>query len=102
MKHLLFATALALAITVSPVAAQTLCISHSDAEKLLKEQYNEVVAARGITGRGSVVELFLDIEDGSWSLIETRPSMLTCFMGGGEGWENIPPIEADKSNYTPA
>lgn len=64
------------------------CWPHPVIIKMLGDKYKEVPHSFGITKK-SLVELYVS-PSGSWTLMTTAPLGLTCVIGGGEGWEQLP------------
>ena len=93
MKNLLIATALALAISFggSQVAAQAMCLDRGAVVEKLKNDYQEVPRAMGLTGTGLLLELFL-APGGSWTVVVTAPTGVSCFVASGTQFEFIPGV----------
>ena len=45
----------------------------------------------GLSAEGSVLEI-LASDTGSWTLIVTRPSGVSCVVAHGQGWESMPKV----------
>lgn len=56
----------------------------------LNEGYGEVPVSRGLDAAGRVVEV-LAAPSGSWSLLVSMPSGLTCLAASGVAWEDLKP-----------
>lgn len=55
----------------------------------LENRYQEEPVHMGLASNGSVLEV-LASPSGSWTIIITRPSGLSCIMAAGENWEDSP------------
>jgi hypothetical protein len=66
------------------------CVDRFTALEYLEDKYSEERIAWGLAANGSVVELIVSAS-GSWSLLSTSTSGLTCLIASGERWEGTPP-----------
>ena len=85
--RILAATA-SFALLAFPAAAQT-CGRHDDLTHQLNAQYEERTAAYGLTADGRLVEVFSS-PNGSWTILLSDPSGLSCIMSYGESWQPVP------------
>ena len=82
----------------APVHAYTVaCSSRLDVVDKLDRSYAEKPVSMGLASNGSVVEVFAS-QIGTFSIVITRPDGLACIVSAGEGWENLPPKEADQKS----
>ena len=65
----------------------------SIAEKL-DEGYSEQPIAMGLSADGSVVEVFAAVS-GTFTIIVTQPSGISCILVTGESWEGMAALKAD-------
>jgi hypothetical protein len=80
------------AMSPVPVEAQTaLCGKRTAIVDALKTKYNETRQAMGIVGTDSVVELYIS-EAGTWTMLVTSASGLTCVMAAGHSWDGTPTL----------
>ena len=85
-----------IAALVGPVRAQTppqsaqimMCAKHAQVVGHLAARYSEIPMARGLTQTGYVLEVLVS-ENGSWTIILTRPNGLSCLVSAGEDWEDL-------------
>ena len=54
----------------------------------LEKLYSEQPVSMGLTNTGSMIEVFKS-SNGSWSIVATQPSGMTCLIAAGEHWENV-------------
>ncbi len=95
----LFLTALAIvfAAQAMPVQAQMapggrmVCDERARLVGELAMYYSEFPMARGLTLDGQVLELLVS-EEGSWTIIVTRPSGISCLVTAGQAWKDLAPI----------
>ena len=57
----------------------------------LEKEWGEDIAALALEDRGGLVQILTNPETGTWSLLVTQPSGLTCLMMSGQAWEAIEP-----------
>ena len=90
---------LALFLATSAVAQQmpVVCRPHDNITNTLEKKFNEVVVVTGLAGQ-ALFELFAS-EEGTWTVVITRPSMnnLACIQGTGTAFSftgiEFPPPE---------
>ncbi len=76
-----------------PAAAQQTCIPHETADAKLRNEFSEKVLGRGISGDGTLLEIFLSSR-GTFTVIKTTPDGLSCVVDFGEGWQTLNQIES--------
>ena len=95
---LLCGTALAEPIlqrTQRPVAgaAQHTCMSHEGADRQLRAHFGEKVLGRGVSSDGTLMEIFMSPK-GTFTVIKTTPSGMSCVVDFGDGWQTLNQLEA--------
>jgi hypothetical protein len=84
----------ALLVTVIAVSAkseqtpQAICDERVKVIFALEKMYAEAPVSMGLTNTGSMIEVFKSSK-GSWSIVATQPSGMTCLITAGEHWENV-------------
>ncbi len=89
-KHVLLLIAIAivlLAVASHLASAQSRCGPHDSMTATLAAQYKESQAARA-TVADALVELFVS-EAGTWTMLVTNGSGVSCILAAGDGWESI-------------
>jgi hypothetical protein len=82
---------LAALVIALPAAAQTVCVTErGDVLKQLSSQFEENPVAMGLATDGSVVEV-LAASSGSWTILVTKPTGVSCVVASGEAWDHVPP-----------
>ncbi|SDE34063.1 hypothetical protein [Limimaricola pyoseonensis] len=71
-----------------PAAAAPRCGPHAEITAHLAERYGESRRAIALDGKRRVVEIYAS-DDGSWSLLTTKPGGPTCLMAAGEAFEAL-------------
>lgn len=89
-KSLLTVIGAGLVLSVASTAsAQNICGPHEEIVKRLESSYKEARAGFGLAGNGTLVELFVSEEKGTWTFMYTRPDGISCLMAAGGDWEKI-------------
>ena len=79
-------------LTAQPVDAQSRCGPRANVIETLESRYQEQRIGVGVAGnQAAVVELFVS-EAGTWTIIVTRTSGVSCMVSAGQGWETVPPL----------
>ena len=55
----------------------------------LTERFGETRQSIGLVANNSVVEVFASTETGSWTIIVTAPSGITCLVASGQSYETL-------------
>lgn len=84
--------------TPPDVAQQRSCMSHDGADDKLRQEYGEKVLGHGVSKDGTLVEIFL-APSGTFTVIKTTPSGLSCVVDFGEGWQTLHQLE--QVGFTP-
>jgi hypothetical protein len=69
------------------------CQSHSEIEDKLGARFKEKKVGHGISGDGNLIEVFMS-SAGSFTVIKTNPTGISCIVDYGEGWQIIAPLES--------
>ena len=80
----------------SPAVAEsdkTVCGPRDKIIERLAVRFDERQSAIGMTGGGSLVELFVS-PDGSWTFVHTTTEGVSCLLAAGENWEQLPETPA--------
>ncbi len=81
----------ALVALPAPAAGQAQCWPRAAVVKSLERQYGERPVARGITGIGAVLELFVAPEGRTWTVVINFPNGLACPLATGTAWDRTEP-----------
>lgn len=95
MRAILAALSFLLA-TCAPAAAQDIqCAPREPLGAKLATQYDEHARAIGLTSNGMLMELFASLEDGSWTMLLTRPNGMACIIASGTDFGAVKVILGD-------
>lgn len=72
-----------------PAWGQVVCNPRAEIAASLLREHAEVPRAMGVTNRGAVLEVFV-APSGTWTLVVTVPSGMSCLTGVGDGWTMLP------------
>ncbi|SIO41061.1 hypothetical protein SAMN05444722_1965 [Rhodovulum sp. ES.010] len=56
---------------------------------ILAERYGESRQAAGLAANNAVVELFANLQTGTWTITGTTPAGVTCLIASGEAYEAL-------------
>lgn len=94
MQTKFFALTVALSLTLSsaaPVAAQNRqsCAARDTVVSYLLDKYGEHRQSIGLGANNSVVETFASDQTGTWTIVITMPSGVSCLMASGQAYEEV-------------
>ncbi|MDH5410826.1 MAG: hypothetical protein OEY16_05510 [Alphaproteobacteria bacterium] len=76
-----------IALMASPASSEeNVCGKRNDIISRLENGYQEFNSAMGVSTNGSLVELYTS-ENGTWTLMLTRPDGVSCLIAAGQNWE---------------
>lgn len=78
-----------LCVLSTETMAQSICGPHEEIVKRLETGYQEMRAGVGLAGNGTLVELFISKDKGTWTFMYTSPDGVSCLMAAGGDWETI-------------
>lgn len=87
-RWLLPLLALLIALHGAPAAAQMACGTRADMVRHLEDEYGETRRGFGLAGPMVAFEVWANSETGTWTLLRTHPNGVSCFLTGGEGWQD--------------
>ncbi len=70
---------------------QRACATRDAAIQHLAKKYAEEPVAIGLANNGGVLEV-LSSDGGSWTIILTMPSGVSCMLATGQSWESVTPV----------
>jgi hypothetical protein len=90
---LLMTGLLSLGSTPGSAQSPAACGDRGHIAEKLDNGYSEKPVAMGLSTDGAVVEVFAS-NDGSFTIIVTRPNGLSCILVTGESWEDLMALKA--------
>lgn len=78
-------------LIVGPVAAQTggICGDRESVVQMLADRYGEARQSMGLQHDGIILEMFANVETGTWTVLLTYSSGMTCLVATGEAWQQV-------------
>ncbi len=73
-----------------------LCKERGEILDKLSSTYSETPIAAGLSATGSVFEVIAS-EGGSWTMLMTRASGISCVLAWGQGWQALDPEVVDQT-----
>ena len=86
---------LALSAGTASAAQQGRCDSRDKVLEVLSQKYKESPVALGVASNGGLVEVLSAAEGGTWSIIVTAPTGVSCLVAAGEGWQALEQVAMD-------
>lgn len=86
----------------SPLGAQTApsnprmpCHNASEIAKQLSSRYDEAPVAFGLQSNGNLLQVYSSEEKGTWTVVSTTPTGMSCIVAAGKRWESLPLVKND-------
>lgn len=70
------------------VPAALVCLPHDEMERTLSRDHGETLTAWGAENRGGLLQVFVNPETGSWTMVIVAPNGTACAVGMGESWQD--------------
>jgi len=70
-------------------SAQAPCAERAEWLSHLEARFGELRTAVGMVGPDAVLELFLNGETGTWTLLVSTVDGMTCLLAAGEAWQAV-------------
>lgn len=81
-----------LLLALSPVEAQQNCAPRDHIILRLATVFGEVRRGVGLSGNGSLVEIYASEATGTWTLVFTDAQGVSCLVAAGQSWETVAPV----------
>jgi hypothetical protein len=85
------------ALGVMPGSASPQCGARDKLIEVLGQKYRENRQALGLAGDAAVFELYVS-DQGTWTLLSTGTSGLSCIVAAGEAWQSAPKVLAGRDS----
>jgi len=66
------------------------CHNAVEIAKQLSSKYDEAPVAFGVQSNGNLLQVYASQDKGTWTVVSTTPSGVSCIVAAGKSWENIP------------
>ena len=87
-----------LAILPAAGFAQQNCAPREQVVQQLAEKYGETRQSIGLAANDAVMEVFANLEGGSWTITVTMTNGITCLVASGQAFENVVEAQAPKGD----
>ena len=84
-----------LAVTTA-AQAQMQCRQHKEVLGKFADTYKESPVAGGLTQDGRLLQVLSSGDNGTWTIVLSKPDGLTCVIMAGEAWRKLNPKPAEK------
>lgn len=82
MRNLIFSACL----LAPPALAQT-CAPYDGVSAALGSAYGETLQSRALSRAGYMLEVWANVETGTWTVLAVNADMIACSLDDGEGFE---------------
>ncbi|NRB00326.1 MAG: hypothetical protein HRU32_10975 [Rhodobacteraceae bacterium] len=97
MRFLISALALSTGlVAASSSTAQMACADREKVIERLSSKYGESFSGGGLQNPTKIFEVWASEEDGTWTILMTRPDGMSCVMASGTDWRDGPLVKAMK------
>jgi len=69
--------------------AQSVCTERAKFVDQLAVNYAENTVGLGLVNNGNVLEILVS-KNGTWTILITKPTGISCVVATGEAWERVP------------
>lgn len=76
-------------LLVAPKAQAENCALRDQVVELLTGRFGETQRSIGVASNNSVVEIWASEKTGTWTLIVTLPSGISCAVASGQSWMDV-------------
>ena len=99
---LLFAVVIVLPHTLwSNIAAATthnICGRAAFIHEQLTKRYGETIWFDAVTSSGGLLEVYINMETGQWTIVVSNTRMYTCLITTGDGWRGPLATQEERVN----
>ncbi|MDH3475836.1 MAG: hypothetical protein OEM59_19325 [Rhodospirillales bacterium] len=96
----ILAAAAGAALFAAPAAAAAAeqCSEHGKVLGQFAKTYKEAPVAAGLTRDGRLLQVLSSGDDGTWTIVLSKPDGVTCVIMAGEAWrpKKFEPVEAEE------
>jgi hypothetical protein len=103
-RLVLFATGLVIACggfagslgaQMAPSNPRMPCHNATEIAKQLSSKYDEAPVAFGLQSNGNLLQVYSSEEKGTWTVVSTTPTGVSCIVAAGKRWESLPIVKND-------
>ena len=71
------------------------CHNAMEIAKQLNSKYDESPVAFGLQSNGNLLQVYSSEEKGTWTVVSTTPTGVSCIVAAGKSWESRPFVKTD-------
>ena len=71
------------------------CHNATEIAKQLSSKYDEAPVAFGLQSNGNLLQVYASEEKGTWTVVSTTPTGVSCIVAAGKRWESLPAVKND-------
>ncbi len=76
-------------VCAAPAVAQPQCLPRPNMMEMLADQFHEARQSMALSMGGSVIEVFANLQTGTWTAVETMPDGMACIVSFGDNYQVI-------------
>ena len=80
---------------MAPSNARMPCHNATEIAKQLSSKYDEAPVAFGLQSNGNLLQVYSSEEKGTWTVVSTTPTGVSCIVAAGKRWESLPAMKND-------
>src|SRR5262245_32207677 len=65
------------------------CHRYDEIARQLGHRYREAPVSLGVQTNGNLLQVFASSESGTWTILSTSPTGMTCVIAAGKSWESL-------------
>jgi hypothetical protein len=65
------------------------CHRYDEIASQLGSRYREAPVSLGVQTNGNLLQVFASPESGTWTILSTSPTGMTCVIAAGKSWESL-------------
>ena len=66
------------------------CDKSQEVARQLSSRYDEAPIAFGLQSNGNLLQVYASEDGGTWTIVSTSPTGISCIVGAGKRWETKP------------
>ena len=71
------------------------CHNATEIAKQLGSKYDEAPVAFGMQSNGNLLQVYASEDKGTWTVVSTTPTGMSCIVAAGRRWESLPYVKDD-------
>ena len=84
---------LAVGLLSFPATSKSFCGKYEDITKKITEDFHQDLSYSAVSGKGALLEIFINEDRATFTVIIVRTDGKTCVVDSGDGWKYHYPFE---------